>query len=104
MGGAGLSPSVSFGSDGGGVWKTTTCCSASTTWAVKTDIAAIAAAKLLPGVDPDRIVLWDDHALILRSHGDHHRIVQAVDVVGELTRGREREGPRRKFRQQPRRA
>ena len=26
----------------------------------------------------DRIVLWDDHALILRSHGDHHRIVQAV--------------------------
>lgn len=27
----------------------------------------------------DRIVLWDvDHALILRSHGDHHRIVEAV--------------------------
>jgi GntR family transcriptional regulator of vanillate catabolism len=27
----------------------------------------------------DRIVLWDvDHALILRSHGDHHRIVDAV--------------------------
>lgn len=26
----------------------------------------------------DRIVLWQDHALILRSHGDHHRIVEAV--------------------------
>lgn len=26
----------------------------------------------------DRIVLWDDHPLILRSHGDHHRIVEAV--------------------------
>jgi GntR family transcriptional regulator of vanillate catabolism len=26
----------------------------------------------------DRIILWDDHAVILRSHGDHHRIVEAV--------------------------
>jgi GntR family transcriptional regulator of vanillate catabolism len=26
----------------------------------------------------DRIVLWDDHAIIYRSHGDHHRIVEAV--------------------------
>lgn len=26
----------------------------------------------------DRIVLWQDHPLILRSHGDHHRIVEAV--------------------------
>jgi len=26
----------------------------------------------------DRIVLWDDHDIILRSHGDHHRIVEAV--------------------------
>lgn len=27
----------------------------------------------------DRIVLWDvDHAVIFRSHGDHHRIVDAV--------------------------
>ncbi|WP_086924326.1 GntR family transcriptional regulator [Variovorax sp. JS1663] len=26
----------------------------------------------------DRIVLWDDHGIILRSHGDHHRIVEAV--------------------------
>lgn len=27
----------------------------------------------------DRVVLWDvEHAVILRSHGDHHRIVEAV--------------------------
>ena len=26
----------------------------------------------------DRIVLWEDHAVILRSHGDHHRIVDAI--------------------------
>ncbi|NPC57451.1 GntR family transcriptional regulator [Caenimonas soli] len=26
----------------------------------------------------DRIILWDDHAVILRSHGDHHRIVESV--------------------------
>lgn len=26
----------------------------------------------------DRIILWDDHAIILRSHGDHHRIIEAV--------------------------
>ncbi|MFO1294696.1 MAG: GntR family transcriptional regulator [Rubrivivax sp.] len=26
----------------------------------------------------DRIILWDDHPTILRSHGDHHRIVEAV--------------------------
>ena len=26
----------------------------------------------------DRIILWDDYPIILRSHGDHHRIVEAV--------------------------
>lgn len=26
----------------------------------------------------DRIVLWENHNLILRSHGDHHRIVEAL--------------------------
>src|SRR5690606_17144602 len=26
----------------------------------------------------DRIMLWDDHGVILRSHNDHHRIVTAV--------------------------
>jgi GntR family transcriptional regulator, vanillate catabolism transcriptional regulator len=32
-----------------------------------------------------RLVLWDDHALILRSHGDHHRIVEAV-IAGDAQR------------------
>jgi len=26
----------------------------------------------------DRIIRWDDHAIILRSHGDHHRIIEAI--------------------------
>jgi GntR family transcriptional regulator of vanillate catabolism len=34
----------------------------------------------------DRIILWDvGHAVILRSHGDHHRIVEAV-IAGDSTR------------------
>lgn len=33
----------------------------------------------------DHIVLWDDHPIILRSHGDHHRIVEAV-VARDSTR------------------
>ncbi|KTT21722.1 GntR family transcriptional regulator [Pseudacidovorax intermedius] len=33
----------------------------------------------------DRIILWDDHPIILRSHGDHHRIVEAV-VSGDAAR------------------
>ena len=35
-----------LGADGGGVWKTTNCCSASTTWAVKTDIPEIASIAI----------------------------------------------------------
>lgn len=31
-----------FGSDGGGVWKTTNCCSAATTWQAKTDLPQVA--------------------------------------------------------------
>ena len=26
----------------------------------------------------DRIILWEDHGIILRSHDDHHRIVNAI--------------------------
>lgn len=36
----------------------------------------------------DRIVLWDDHPTILRSHGDHHRIIEAV-VARESGRAEE---------------
>jgi hypothetical protein len=34
------------GSDGGGVWKTTNCCSANTTWAVKTDFPEVASIAI----------------------------------------------------------
>ncbi len=38
-----VDPTVAyFGSDGGGVWKTTNCCTANTTWQVKTDLPEIA--------------------------------------------------------------
>jgi len=34
----------------------------------------------------DRVVLWDvEHAVILRSHGDHHRILEAV-LTGDAVR------------------
>jgi uncharacterized repeat protein (TIGR01451 family) len=40
-------PAVAFiGSDGGGVWKTTNCCSASTTWEVKTDFPELASMAI----------------------------------------------------------
>lgn len=40
-------PSVAWlGSDGGGVWKTTNCCSAATTWTVKTDFPEIASMAI----------------------------------------------------------
>ena len=35
-----------MGSDGGGVWKTTNCCSASTTWTIKTDFPEIASMAI----------------------------------------------------------
>jgi len=40
-------PAVAWlGSDGGGVWKTTNCCSADTTWTVKTDFPEIASMAI----------------------------------------------------------
>lgn len=40
-------PAVAWlGSDGGGVWKTTNCCSAATTWAIKTDFPEIASMAI----------------------------------------------------------
>jgi uncharacterized repeat protein (TIGR01451 family) len=40
-------PTVAFiGSDGGGIWKTTNCCSAATTWTVKTDFPEIASMAI----------------------------------------------------------
>jgi hypothetical protein len=37
---------VYIGSDGGGVWKTTNCCSAATTWQIKTDVPAVVNAAI----------------------------------------------------------
>ncbi|MGA9421538.1 MAG: DUF11 domain-containing protein [Rhodanobacteraceae bacterium] len=40
-------PSVAWlGSDGGGVWKTTNCCSADTAWTIKTDFPEIASMAI----------------------------------------------------------
>lgn len=40
-------PAVAWlGSDGGGVWKTTNCCTAATTWEVKTDFPEIASMAI----------------------------------------------------------
>lgn len=33
----------------------------------------------------DRIMLWDDYEIIYRSHGDHHRIVNAL-ITGDAAR------------------
>ncbi len=40
-------PAIAWlGADGGGIWKTSNCCSASTTWEIKTDIAEIQASAI----------------------------------------------------------
>lgn len=40
-------PAVAWlGADGGGVWKTTNCCTASTTWTVKTDFPEVASMAI----------------------------------------------------------
>lgn len=42
-----VTPNVAyFGSDGGGVWKTTNCCSESTTWEVKTDFPEVSSIAI----------------------------------------------------------
>ncbi len=40
-------PAIAWlGADGGGIWKTSNCCTASTTWDIKTDIAEIQASAI----------------------------------------------------------
>lgn len=54
-----------MGSDGGGVWKTTNCCSAATTWQITTDVAAIVNAAIGDiTIDPN------DHNTIYAGTGD----------------------------------
>jgi hypothetical protein len=53
------------GSDGGGVWKTTNCCSAATTWAAVTDIPEIASMAIGDiTLDPN------DHNTVYAGTGD----------------------------------
>jgi GntR family transcriptional regulator of vanillate catabolism len=44
----------------------------------------VAGTHAIPFVS-DRIILWHDHAVIVRSHDDHHRIVQSL-VAGQAAR------------------
>ena len=59
-------PTIAYlGSDGGGVWKTTNCCSSSTTWTIKTDFPEIASMAIGDiTIDPS------DHNTIYAGTGD----------------------------------
>ncbi len=59
-------PTIAYlGSDGGGVWKTTNCCSASTTWTVKTDFPELASMAIGDiTIDPN------NHDVIYAGTGD----------------------------------
>ena len=61
-----VTPNVAYlGSDGGGVWKTTNCCSAATTWAPVTDdplLSTIAIGDIT--IDPN------DHNVVYAGTGD----------------------------------
>jgi hypothetical protein len=40
-------PAIAWaGSDGGGIWKTTNCCDANTTWIIKTDLPSVASSAI----------------------------------------------------------
>jgi uncharacterized repeat protein (TIGR01451 family) len=59
-------PTIAYlGSDGGGVWKTTNCCSASTTWQVKTDFPEIASMAI-----GDLTIDPNDHNVLYAGTGD----------------------------------
>lgn len=54
-----------FGSDGGGVWKTTNCCSDATTWKVTTDVAQVASMAI-----DDIVIDPNDHNVVYAATGD----------------------------------
>lgn len=59
-------PAIAYlGSDGGGVWKTTNCCTADTTWTVKTDFPEIASMAI-----GDMTIDPNDHNVIYAATGD----------------------------------
>ncbi len=59
-------PAIAYlGSDGGGVWKTTNCCDANTTWTIKTDFPEIASMAIGDiTIDPN------NHDVIYAGTGD----------------------------------
>ncbi len=59
-------PTIAYlGSDGGGVWKTTNCCDANTTWTIKTDFPEIASMAIGDiTIDPS------NHNVIYAGTGD----------------------------------
>jgi subtilisin-like proprotein convertase family protein len=59
-------PAVAWlGADGGGVWKTTTCCTTNTTWTVKTDFPQIASMAI-----DDITMDPSDHNVLYAGTGD----------------------------------
>ena len=54
-----------LGTDGGGIWKSSNCCSASTTWAVKTDFPEISSMSI-----DDVTIDPNDHNVIYAATGD----------------------------------
>ncbi|MGH8171512.1 MAG: WD40/YVTN/BNR-like repeat-containing protein, partial [Rhodanobacteraceae bacterium] len=59
-------PTIAYlGSDGGGVWKTTNCCTASTTWTVKTDFPEISSMAI-----GDLTVDPNNHNVLYAGTGD----------------------------------
>jgi uncharacterized repeat protein (TIGR01451 family) len=59
-------PAIAYlGSDGGGVWKTTNCCTAATTWEIKTDFPEIASMAI-----GDLTVDPNNHNVLYAGTGD----------------------------------
>jgi len=61
-----VTPSVAYlGSVGGGVWKTTNCCSTATTWAVTTDDPLVSTSSI-----DDLVLDPNDHNVVYAGTGD----------------------------------
>jgi hypothetical protein len=61
-----LDPTVAYlGGDGSGVWKTTNCCSADTTWVPVTDQDDIASSAI-----GDIVISPHDHNMLYAGTGD----------------------------------
>ena len=87
-------PTIAYlGSDGGGVWKTTNCCTASTSWTIKTDFPEIASMAIGDiTIDPS------NHQVMYAGTGDLRYgsfSFGAAGVLEEHRQGRDLDAPRR---------